>query len=305
MDSLETCGVPSWEERERLAVLSKFGILDTPPEPEFDEIVQLASKICEAPISLVSLVEEKRQWFKAKVGIKVTETPLDVSICKYGILQPELLIISDTRDDSRFQNNPLVTGDLNLRFYAGAPIQTSAGLPMGMLCVIDHKPRDLNDFQKDCLKMLSRQVMHFMELHRSNLIQTHVIDYLRQAEESHDLAMEVNKMGTWDWDIENDKVYGDRAYSKLLNLPEDLVAAGLPAECIRQNIYEPDQATVLLRLEEAFETKNLYKAKYRVVTSDGKTQWVFSRAKCYFKDDKPVRLVGCSYNLRDLLSIGS
>lgn len=158
---------PPWDEAERLAALRRYGILDTPPEAEFEDIVRIAAHVCEAPIAVVNLIEDHRQWFKAEVGLGVRETPLDVSICAHAILQPGLFVVPDTTKDPRFDCNPLVTGEPHLRFYAGALLETPDGLPLGTVCVLDYKPRGLTDEQAFTLQALARQVMAHLELRRS------------------------------------------------------------------------------------------------------------------------------------------
>lgn len=150
----------------RLAALSDYRVLDTPPEPNFDDIVQLASQLCNAPISLVSLVETDRQWFKARVGMEAQETPIDQSVCKLGLGKTDLLIINDLTADARTAENTLVSQDPHIRFYAGAPLIAPRGEVIGMLCVIDHEPRPqgLTTDQQAMLATLARQVIAQLEL---------------------------------------------------------------------------------------------------------------------------------------------
>ncbi|MHA6263592.1 sensor histidine kinase [Arenibacterium sp. CAU 1754] len=155
------------DQSERLETLHRLGILDTAQEADFDDIVQLASRICETPISLISLVDEDRQWFKARIGFDDAETPLDKSICSHAILEESFFEISDTRNDQRTADNPLVRGDDNIRFYAAAPLMASNGLPIGTLCILDQKPRELNDLQRETLRVLAGQVMQQIELRRA------------------------------------------------------------------------------------------------------------------------------------------
>jgi two-component sensor histidine kinase len=155
------------ESAERLAALRSYEILDTPREAEFDELVELAAEICDAPISVVNLIDSHRQWFKAEVGLGITETPLDVSICKHVLLQPGMTIISDLRDDPRMCANPLVTADSGLRFYAGCLLETLEGQGIGTLCILDRRPRELSRHQQSALKTLANQVMAQLELRRS------------------------------------------------------------------------------------------------------------------------------------------
>ena len=155
-------------EEYRLAALQSYGILDTPRESDFDEVVKVASAICETPISVVNLIDRGRQWFKAEVGLGVRETPLDSSICAHAILQPGLFEVPDTTLDNRFCDNPLVLGDPHLRFYAGALLTTPEGFPLGTVCVLDYKPRKLDEKQRAFLKLMANQVMKMIELRRTN-----------------------------------------------------------------------------------------------------------------------------------------
>jgi two-component sensor histidine kinase len=159
--------IRTWDESERLAALNSYAILDTPPEPDFDDLVLLIAQICEAPRAAINLIDHDRQWFKAEVGLGKRETPLDVSICGSIILQPGLTIIPDIRKDARFASNPLVTGSPHIRFYAGVLLETSEGVPLGTLCVLDDDVRQLNAVQTFALQTLARQVMALLELRRA------------------------------------------------------------------------------------------------------------------------------------------
>ncbi|MFM7425483.1 MAG: GAF domain-containing protein [Elainella sp.] len=154
-------------ETQRLASLQSCSLLDTEPEPAFDDIVQLAAQICQTPIALVSLIDAERQWFKARVGLPATETPRNLAFCAHAILQQEVLIVPDALADQRFADNPLTTGAPFVRFYAGVPLILSDGMPLGTLCVIDHVPRQLTTEQIEALKTLARQAIRQIELRRS------------------------------------------------------------------------------------------------------------------------------------------
>jgi two-component sensor histidine kinase len=155
-------------EEYRLGALRSYGILDTPREIDFDEVVKVASAVCGTPISVINLIDQGRQWFKAEVGLGVRETPLDSSICAHAILQPDLFIVPDTALDPRFCDNAMVVGDPHLRFYAGALLETPEGFPLGTVCVLDYKPRELDETQKDFLRLMANQVMKLLELRRIN-----------------------------------------------------------------------------------------------------------------------------------------
>jgi two-component system, sensor histidine kinase and response regulator len=147
-------------ERERLAALRGSRLLDTGPEQSFDDLVALAASIAKCPISLVSLVDYGRQWFKAKIGLDATETPRDLAFCAHAILEADdIFEVPDATCDERFHDNPLVTGHPTIRFYAGVPLMMSNAIPLGTLCVIDRVPRRLTDEQRDLLRRLGRQVV--------------------------------------------------------------------------------------------------------------------------------------------------
>jgi signal transduction histidine kinase len=163
-------------EAQRLSNLKDYMILDTVDESDFDEITMLASQICGTPISLVSLVDDRRQWFKSHHGLEVKETPKEISFCSHAINSPgSPFIVPDSRIDNRFSDNPLVTGTPHVIFYAGVPLVTPKGYALGTLCVIDHHPKQLTEQQLKSLEALSHQVMCQMELRRKNreLLVTH------------------------------------------------------------------------------------------------------------------------------------
>lgn len=155
------------DEVARLAALRQYRILDTEPERAFDDLVLLASHICQTPIALISLIDADRQWFKARTGIDATETPRAVSFCTHAIGHHDLFIVPDARDDERFRDNPLVTGGPFVRFYAGAPLMTPDGHALGTICVIDSVPRTLTSDQREALDALRRQVQAQLELRRN------------------------------------------------------------------------------------------------------------------------------------------
>ena len=155
-------------ENTRLQDLQDSGLLDSPAEAEFDEIVAFASDLCNMPISLISLVDSNRQWFKARIGLNAIETNRDIFFCSHAILEDHLFEVPDTLNDIRFSDNPMVVQDPSIRFYAGMPLVTSSGSRLGTLCVIDKTPRQLTEKQKFGLKVLANNVIKIAELRIKN-----------------------------------------------------------------------------------------------------------------------------------------
>lgn len=159
-------GVPKEpDEAQRLAALHRLRVLDTGREQSFDRITDIAARVFQAPIALISLVDLNRQWFKARHGLDATETPRAVSFCSHAITQPDVFIVLNAAQDPRFANNPLVTGELSIRFYAGAPLTTSEGHRLGTLCVIDQLPRPgVSRDEREILRGLAATVVELLEL---------------------------------------------------------------------------------------------------------------------------------------------
>jgi signal transduction histidine kinase len=153
-------------ESARLAALHKYQILDSDPESAFDELAELASVLFSAPIAVINFIDSERQWFKSEIGLGVRETPLETSFCVHAVLQEDMMVVPDTRKDKRFADNPLVTAELGLRFYAGALLKSHDGFPLGTLCILDYKPRDFDQSQQHTLRVLANQVMAQLEQKR-------------------------------------------------------------------------------------------------------------------------------------------
>lgn len=191
-------------EEERLIALLAYDVMDTDPEQAYDDLTRIASEICGTPIALVSLVDDERQWFKSKVGLDAEETSREIAFCPHAILEPtQVFVVPDALEDERFADNPLVTGEPHIRFYAGAPLVNSDGLAMGTLCVIDHQPRQLEETQLATLEALARQVVGQLELRKKNLELRRAVTSLKSANEdlqdftafaAHDLRSPLNRI---------------------------------------------------------------------------------------------------------------
>ena len=188
---------PPANETARLAALERYGVLDTVAEKSFDDLVALASYICGTPISLLSLIDADRQWFKARHGLDTSETPRSLAFCAHAIRQPEIpLVVNNALEDERFHDNPLVAGEPNIRFYAGAPLVAPDGFALGTLCVIDTQPRTLTAEQLDALRALSRQAIAQLELRRQTIALELRLDELNAAQEELHRAKRVAEAAT-------------------------------------------------------------------------------------------------------------
>lgn len=196
------------QERRRLAVLRDYGVLDTAPEAELDEIVTLASEICGAPMALITLIDESRQWFKARLGFEQTETAREFAFCDHALHGPDILVVPDATQDERFADNPLVRDTPRIRFYAGAALVTPEGERLGTLCVLDRRRRELTPEQQRALRILSRHVMAHLELarrlraqQRSEAAQRELAAKLERERRRLIEAQAVAKVGSWETDL--------------------------------------------------------------------------------------------------------
>ncbi len=231
-------------EAARLAALEQYQILDTPPEQSYDDITALAAFICDVPIALISLVDADRQWFKSKVGIDVRETSRDVSFCAHAIADSEVMVVNDAFEDERFSDNQLVIFAPNIRFYAGVPLITPEGHPLGTLCVIDHQPRQLSDHQIKTLKSLARQVVTQLELQR-------VSAQLADALEKIRLMEGLIPICSYCKGIRNDGGYWSTVEKFIDQFSDVEFTHGVCDRCMQQHF--PDVAQVLLKEDAEYD----------------------------------------------------
>lgn len=168
---------------KRVQKLRDYNVLDTPPELDFEELAQLVVQLCDVPMAVISFVDKERQWFKAKIGTELEETPRSISFCTHTIqlIEDKVLVVNDALKDQRFAENPLVTGPEQIRFYAGAPIVTRDGYAIGAICAMDHKPRTITSEQQVALRSLARHVMNDLEMRRLQQAQSRARRELQQT----------------------------------------------------------------------------------------------------------------------------
>jgi PAS domain S-box-containing protein len=275
------------------AAAARYGILDTPPEPVFDDIVKVAAAVCNAPMAFLSFLDHDRQWFKARLGIGIAEMPLARSACRFAVEQRRLLVISDLRGDPRTQADGLVTGEPGLRFYAGAPIVDASGAVVGTLCVLDTAPRPdgLNDTQVLVLETLARQAVAHLESRRllvdsRQVPRGHVPPLSLKASGGDNKA---ESTGVFDIDIPTGVVSASESMCRMFGLQ---VAPAYPASAFEERILPDDrgtESTDSTRADGSAPTNVVY----RVRMDDGAVKWIARNAVFEYDDSgRPVRMLG-------------
>ena len=296
----ESSARPTWTEAERLAALRSYGVLDTAPEPAFDDIVRLAGQLLDAPIVAVNLIDAHRQWFKSEIGLGVREMPLDDSICKFVLLESERMVVPDTRTDTRFNCNPLVTGGPGLRFYAGELLKTGSGMPLGTLCVLDTEPRPggLTELQALTLKTLAQQVLTQLELRKvvfeqERLLaeQRHMHAELQRAQERSRLATEAAGLGIWSWNPDSDAIVWENARPyEILGLPRD---GGPPTvrQFMHEYLHPDDAAGFAAAIASTVSTGAQFHFQGRMRRTDGELRWIDFLGKAQPASDGAAPLI--------------
>lgn len=278
-------------EKERIEALKSYMILDSHVEKDFDDITKLASIICKVPIALISLIDSERQWFKSRIGLDVTETSREISFCGHAINHSEeLFIISDSRKDSRFFDNPLVTGDPNVIFYAGSPLLDESGFVLGTLCVIDNHPKNLTEEQKLVLKYLSNQVVNLMKYRRNNLLLANENYILKRKSEILEETNFIAQVGGWEYDPKEDSLYWSAVTKDIYEVPSNYK----PNKEEAFQFYDSDQIRNELEsfFLSAIEAGSYWDSVAKIKTAKGNTKWVRTKGYPDFKDGKCIRLYG-------------
>ena len=279
----------SFSETERLQALHAYKVLDTAQEAAFDGLARAAASICGAPMSAVSLVDVDRQWFKARVGLDVSETPRDVSFCARAMHGDSLFVVPDTRLDPRFKDNALVTGEPYLRFYAGAPLRASNGAPLGALCVLDTAPRPhgLTAEQAEVLRILADQIEPQLQLRltvrdREVVAERERAVALASLEREDRLlsALDSAEVGWWDWDVVADRFVANAEMAREYGIPLATAAAGAPLAAFLVKVHPHDRKWLGEAIEEARRTGEPFREEYRLLQPDGQVRWTSARGRC-------------------------
>lgn len=291
---------------QRLSALNAYRILDTDPEGAFDDIVKLASHLCSTPVALVSLVEADRQWFKARVGFELCETPISQSVCQHALRQTETLVIPDLTVDPRTASNTLVTEPPFIRFYAGAPLVTPAGVVIGTLCVIDTvvRPEGLTDTQTEMIEALARQVIVQME-YRKALQSTHgsAVESRYERDVAQELvsraitAEEAGGIGTFELTIDGGAMKVSPEFCRLFGLP---VRSDYNSSDIEKLVLPEDNAIRSSALSRSSGDASL-DVEYRIRRADtGELRWIARRAQ-FYRDGAgvPVAMFGSVLDVTD------
>jgi PAS domain S-box-containing protein len=242
------------DETSRIETLRRYAVLDTLPEQALDDLTTLAAQICGAPMATISLVDEDRQWFKARVGMEMAETSRDISFCGHAVHQRDLFIVPDATKDERFAENPLVTGEPGIRFYAGAPLVSPENAALGALCVMDHVPRVLTEAQEQALQVLARQVMTHLELRR-------YMHQLVESEERLRIVTDNARVGLVIVSQDRRYIYANDAYAEILGLPTPAIV-GQRVSDVLADIYEEQIGP---RLDRAFAGERVAYELYKPV----------------------------------------
>lgn len=228
---MKVSGLPH-NELERLEALRRFQILDSEEDPDFDGIVEIAAQICNTSIAVITLVDEKRQWFMARKGLSIRETNREFSFCAHAIHLDDIMIVPDALRDERFRDNPLVTGEPYIRFYAGVPLVTSDDFKVGTLAVIDVMPRSLDEVQINCLRKLAKQVINLLNMRyamsRMEINSREIRNLAKIVDQTNDAIISINQLGLiQSWNRGAELLYGYRREETLGKSIHDIVRGAI------------------------------------------------------------------------------
>ena len=287
-------------ELTRLEALKSYEILDSAPESDFDDLVKLAAKIFDLPISAVTIMDADRQWFKASVGLGISETARDISFCSHAIELYEPLVVNNTAEDPRFASNPLVINSQNIGFYAGVPLRNSHDYALGTFCIMGQKPREFLDDELETLKILANQAMRLLDLRaeRNKLrdLNKHIERIninLSESEQRWKFALEGAGDGVWDWDIKTQQVFFSNSWKNMLGYNDREIANEL--ETWTSLIHNDDKNLLQDALDNYLNKKtDSYNVEHRLLCKNNSWKWVLSRGMVVEWDvnGNPKRMVG-------------
>lgn len=278
----------------RLKALEDYQIMDSESEKEFNDIVELASAFYGTPISAITLLDNYRQWFKARVGLDDDSTKIEDAYCRYTIQNPdEVLIVEDSTKDERFVNNPFTTGDDHIRFYAGAPLVTADGVALGALCVIDKEPRKFSEEEARVLKVLANKVMRLFDLRKENIQQRQQIANAKTELNSmlarYVEAQKTAHIGNWDFNVHSKELYWSPEMFTLLLKKEGNTDKGNLADW--ENLIHPDDIQVVREaMDRALKTRRATTAEFRIV-SGGTETWLLGRADIMYNGQGKIERI--------------
>ena len=294
------------DEAFRLQSLHGLEVLDTPAESEFDALVKVAALVCGKPISLISLVDAERQWFKADVGLDAPQTPRDVAFCAHAILNDGIFEVQDTLLDERFARNPLVLAAPDIRFYAGAPITLSNGARVGTLCVIDRAPGALTTTQREVLQSLSIAAAKAMESrqaliakHRYAQAESKAVQDLRALNERFLVATQSVGMGIWELDLDTNTVNWDDQNYRLYQQPR--TADNEPYTVWRNNLHPDDVADAEAQMALAVKGEKSFDKSFRIIWPTGEVRHIQGYARDVRDASGTIKkLVGVNFDVTDV-----
>jgi PAS domain S-box-containing protein len=281
-------------EVARLATLREYHILDTQPEPTFDELARLAAYVCGTASAVITLVDAKRQWFKARVNFETTETPREIAFCAHTILGQDVLVVPDALQDSRFADNPLVLEGPRIRFYAGAPLIMPNGQCIGSLAVIDQQPKHLDPGQCEALLAIAHQVVAQLELRR--LLATEK-QLQRESVERFQLLARATNDAVWDWNLITNQIWWNEGLRTLFGLPPDQVPT---IDDWTARLHPDDLQRVEHSLYGAIQSgQHYWSDEYRFRCQDGNYADILDRGYVLHDGGKPVRMIGAMLDITE------
>jgi PAS domain S-box-containing protein len=282
------------DEPVRLATLREYQILDTEPEEAYDELVKLAAFVCTAPMAVMSLIDEGRQWFKARLNLDAVELPRELSFCEQTIFADDALLVPDARADARFATSPFVTGDPHIRFYAGVPLRMRNGQAIGALAVMGPEPYELTSDQHAPLTPIGRQVVAQLELRRHLAEQQRL---QREGVERFQLLARATNDAVYDWNFATNEIWWNEGVRTLWGIHPDDIAT---IHAWGAHIHPDDRKRVETTLYGVIQSGRRYWTdEYRFLCSDGRYADILDRGYVIHDDGKPVRMIGAMLDITE------